>query len=350
MGRNEIVMSDLIAPSRMLNSAPNGQGTHQRALMTKAKLGAIMRTAILACMIGFATISIARAKTCSGEPAPQLHTPSGGFEFQTDSQADTGRNDIRTFWTCVENLDDTDLHVVWYVPQFSQWVPPGKLRKQPRFRKVLPAKPINGCLKYGNVGKTVVAQFLGTQAEEALAWKQVKNQCAGLGGRTTPAPPPEMRTADDVQKRQGGALRPITFEFEINFPSDFEHPHDTMLDLKGTVFLKLISGKEYQLGVNYVVSKFDGRPKGDPSIVRVQPGFTGPAEQLFQFFNASHKQGYLELGPSLDDRNSMAEGSFSFEVSGSKNWELHSTAFQFVDKKENVLASLAVPVFLPATK
>lgn len=272
------------------------------------------------------------ADNCPASKGLKDH-PLASFKFRTGYYEEKGRNGYRDFHTCVENISSGDMHVIWYVPAMNGWVPDGRLWDHPRKRQDgIPHYP-EGCISYSYVGETEIAQFSGTPAEEKLATAQASNRCTGLGSQSTP----ETATASIEASPRPVKLTSMSLPVSVNFPSDLSRPRETMLEFKGEANLEQTSDSSYRSITTYTLSRVEGRPDGNPELVRIKPMFRGLAERLYSFFNRSYPDGFAPL----------ESGRLGFDVSGGEDWAFSPAVFAFVDRDNRVLAEMEIPAFVP---
>src|SRR5262249_54494068 len=140
------------------------------------------------------------------------------------------------FWRidrCVYNPDPKySLHFSWFVPEWETSVPPNCVLEYPHYLPD-PIKPgsagaqtkpttklITSCIDYGNADRLTTAEYLGTEAEEEAAKREDQSQCR-------PAAPLKASLPETP-------LRALAFDADLFFPSDAEHPDQTMLALDST--------------------------------------------------------------------------------------------------------------------
>ncbi|RWD70776.1 hypothetical protein [Mesorhizobium sp.] len=262
------------------------------------------------------------AADCSGDTRQEHHV--GNFNFVTSSWVEEVGN-RRRYVSCVANLDpDSDLLVTWLIPgPYDSYVPDGEAALTPRLRDDLNPRPVDGCLKYANLGATTTAEFLGT--EEDGARNNADNSCG------------QKSSAIQEKKTAAGGLPPEPYadDIRIFFPSDPSHPHDTMLEVTGKVGIKA-EGGSYTSFFDYSARPYKDRPDGRLEDVMIAPSF-GKDSPFLDAFMASNKPSY-----TLEKR-----ATITFTVSGSADhkWQSVEGFYYFVNSKSGqVLSALPVPL------
>ncbi|WP_417607406.1 hypothetical protein [Primorskyibacter flagellatus] len=324
---------------RMFSNVPSGRNPRKNSDRNRSNLGVASIVAIT--LSGIASADPSNVDF-SGIPHPQYHSPPA-FDFTTDSTATRGSNGKRQFWVQVTNQTGKELHVVWHVPTFDQWITPNSQSKQyPRMRDDVLPVPISGCLTYGNKGSSLIADFLGTPRELTYSEAQVANGCKGLNGRVTPAP----RT--DTAESQEASLSPIALEYEILFPSSADTAEKTMLRLTANYSINPETESSYLAALAYDIERVDGYDAGDPSAMTVtvfqEPDGDGAVAEAL---NTSYPEGLtLKLAGPIESGGSTS-GYISFFVNAAEgtNWSMADVAFGFNDSANNRVSTLAAPIF-----
>jgi len=276
-----------------------------------------------------AGVVAASAQTlCEGDTR-QEH-PVGNFNFVTNSRVeDVGTR--RRYVSCVENLDrGSDLLVHWLIPgPYKQYVPSSKAVTTPRLRDDLATRPIPGCLQYGSLGEITTAEFLGTGEDEQrnLSGDCITQTSAVSEAKVVPSGLPPEGYADEVH---------------VFFPSDISNPHETMLELFGKVGLE-VDGGTYSSFFSYAVRQLEGRAEGRVEDVRVEPYFPAANDEFASAFVKSN-------GGMIQALSS--DGNISFDIVGSKEnaWRTIDAYYQFLDKGNNVVARVPIPLLQDAGK
>jgi hypothetical protein len=273
----------------------------------------------------------ALATDCEGT-VEQKHTVQPNFVFFTNSQVfPKDGSGYTKYETCVYNPDPVnDIHVTWFVPgPYDSWVPKTSSTLWPRRQPDGDASPMDGCIRYGNLGEATVAQYFGSvedqKAESAPFEKDCILKAKGQAAVESPA-------ASTVK------LATFTDAFRTYFPSDPLNAHNTMLQLDGTIGIKKISEKEYDTVLTYALSRAEGRLEGSVDGIKIRPHFTGDAEVLLNF--------YSKLYPPESPIEKYS--TIQFPVFGTDNWRLSSGTYEFLDKDDRRLGIVKVPLFIPS--
>jgi hypothetical protein len=274
-------------------------------------------------MISFLSVA-SHASDCTRGSTRQEHRV-GNFNFVTNSFVEEAGKLMR-YVSCVGNFDSgTDLLVNWYIAgPFNTYVPSDDVAYGPRMSDDLVPIPINGCIKYGNLGDHTPAQFMGTAAEQAENGKGSPCVVAQSTGDVKKAEPgvPEGGYEDVVR---------------VFFPSNRERPRETMLVVDGKIGLSP-TGDGYVSYFSYTAQPYKDRPDGNPEQVRVRPAFPF-AQDIFlkAFYNSNSEAVPLQK-----------EGKISFIVaSAGKDWIPVPAFYEFIDESGELLGAIRVPVFGP---
>lgn len=265
----------------------------------------------------------AGAADCEGT-IRQVHRV-GNFSFVTSSHVETGGT-LSSYRSCVLNLDPgTDLYVDWPIAgPYGSYVPALETVTSPRMRRDGDARPIQGCIRYGALGATTPADFMGTMQDEDEA--REGGACATTQARaqvSSPVSLPEMEWSDD---------------FRIFLPSDPKRVAATMLVVQGRLGIRR-EGDGYTSFLDYSAGRYEGRPDGDPEAVQVEVDFPGPSEVLYSDFDRNNPRTRV-LG---------SDGSISFtSASATADWTVATALYRFVDASGQALASLPMPVLVAA--
>ena len=128
------------------------------------------------------------------------------------------------------------------------------------------AKLITSCIEYGNAGRMITAQYLGDEAEEQAAVKEDKSQCQ-------PAAPLKSSSSAEVPRR------PLAFDTDLFFPSDAEHPEQTMLALAASDPIA-VDGNSYASTLDYRLMPAPNSREAVPKLVQMRIVLRGDAERL----------------------------------------------------------------------
>ncbi len=180
-------------------------------------------------------------------------------------------------------------------------------------------------MEYGYFHHPTTAEFIGTAEDDATN----KDQKALCGQRSAnngsaeiePSPLPEDGWKDDIR---------------VFFPTDLTRPHDTMIEVTGTIGIKRkIDGLESYF--YYAANRLDERPDGNVDSVLVSPEFP----KFEKYFSPAFAQSYSKL-PILG-----GEGEIAFHVFGKPddNWQAVQAYYRFEDRNGNVLAVIPMPLF-----
>lgn len=286
----------------------------------------IYRSAALALMQGsfVALASLSYAADCpKGDTRQEHHV--GNFNFVTNSWVeDVGS--LRRYVSCVGNFDrDTDLLVSWHVagPK-DTYVPSDEVRIEPRVSNDLTPRPVNGCIKYGNLGNYDGAQFMGTAADEDQNAKD--NQCI------------VVKTIGDHKLAKPGIPEDgYKDQVRLFVPSNPDKPHDTMLEINGVIGIMPKDGA-FESFFSYSAQKYKGRLDGNPDEVRVHPVFMTADKAYYEAFFENNKE-YSPLG---------SKGEIVFKVTNPTAALVPITAYyEFVSSNNRVVGSIPMPMFGP---
>ncbi|QKD16300.1 hypothetical protein [Mesorhizobium sp. NZP2077] len=182
-------------------------------------------------------------------------------------------------------------------------------------------RPINGCIKFGNLNNYTPAQFMGSAADEAE--NAHSNGCAGLapsGGDTIEGAFLTDGWSDNVR---------------VFFPSDPDNPHDTMLELTGTIGLTNVGEGNYESFFKYRAARYKDRPDGQPGDVTVTPVFPYDREKFFSAYYNTNKEA-ARLG---------SDGNITFKVDAlSAIWRPVPAYYEFRDRQNRVLGAIPMPL------
>lgn len=232
---------------------------------------------------------------------------------------------MRYYVSCVANLDpDSDLYVNWFVSgPFQAYIPSTEAREWRRLKDDASARPVSGCIQYGNLGDVTPADFWGTADDEA----EVSNsgKCAQSGG--------------GAQANQSGPLPEGGLQEAVKLfvPSDVENPHDTMLQIDGQVGIEPAENGGYKSYFYYAADKYKNRPLGDPNQIKVVPVFPIQSENFLAAF--------------LKDNNGTTalslKGQLNFYVPAAKNaqWSTIPAYYEFLDKNDRPVGAIPMPLF-----
>jgi len=262
------------------------------------------------------------------------HHPHGEYDFLTNSRVEPDAQFSRYF-ACVENNNkEAWLRLSWYIPLIGdRWVPPGDYIEQSRLSTDPDARPVLGCVQYGNLGDKVVAQLLGDARDERKSANDASEiECRkSIGFDSQPS-------ADAVELPANG----VSEKTLLFVPSDLSDPINSMLEIDVSYGIK--TGCEgYASFFMYRAEPYKGSSKADPSQIRIRPRFTPDAKSLYNTFNEQVASDCVKL----DNK-----GGFGFSVVGTNknNWTIQPAFYDFVDKDGNILSSLSVPLFAPAAR
>ena len=108
-----------------------------------------------------------------------------------------------------------------------------------------------------------------------------------------------------------------------------------LLQLDGSVGLKLISSTSYQSYFGYRLFPYDERSDGEPSKLTLRPAFRGTSETLLGSFLKTHPEPIR-----------MSEkGVISFEVSGIEKPRLTYGSYEIFDQNGQSVGTVDFPVF-----
>lgn len=282
-----------------------------------------MRSLVLVgALISIDGSSAMAAADCAGETRQEHHI--GNFDFVTSSWVEPVGERMR-YVSCVANLDEgSDLLVHWFIPgPYKSYVPSSKAVSTPRLRDDVEPRPVTGCLQFGQLGELTNADFLGTKDDQE---KNGNGDC-------------ERQVAEKIFTK-AAALPDNDYADELvaYFPSDAEDPYNTMLHLRGKIGI-VTDGSMYRNFFEYQVGPLEGREKGKVSDVRVEPFFPGSAEIAYAFYKDAGTDFSKVLNPS---------GYIAFDVVGKSldHWKAVEAYYQFLDKNNNIVAVVPMPLLL----
>ncbi|MEY9199441.1 hypothetical protein ABIA16_004620 [Sinorhizobium fredii] len=284
------------------------------------KLLAIVFVAFLS-----ATPALAEGR-CAGL-TPQHHS-RGSYDFSTNSRVESDGK-FSKYFACVENNDQDDwLRLSWFIPLMNErWVPPGGALEEFRLSSDANARPVLGCLQYGNLQDKVVAQLLGDTKDEQRSGGTNEVECRSSLGF-------DMRREDVVELPPNGILH----EQRVYVPTDLKDPIGSMLEVNVSFGVKPTSDG-YNSFFSYSVDSYKGSTKANPASVRLRPKFSHDAEALYAAFTNQMNADYVQV---------EKQGAFNFTIAGAKHWRIEPVVYEFVDKDDNVLTTLHVSLFAPA--
>jgi hypothetical protein len=257
------------------------------------------------------------------------------FDFDTSTwvvpaalyvAANSGPYQIVVF-TCVGNNDSKGiLQFDWLVPRHQGWLEPGKISASPRLVRGTSPTPYDGCLRYGNKGDSIPAQFLGGDDDKTSIDSENKVGCRTAIARGT------LGT--------GGGIFDFLLPFRNFFPSDSTKPKETMLQISGQIGVQKLGGDRYSSLLQYAINP-SSESEGKASNATLRPAFLGAGgEALLRAFR--------EKNP---ERLSLAEnGTVRFEVSNVRNAALIYESYEILDVDGKVVASIAVPLFVSSER
>ncbi|MER9242852.1 hypothetical protein [Mesorhizobium sp. M0633] len=286
----------------------------------------IIQHTTLALLLGSLVLfaSPSNAADCpTGETRQEHHV--GNFNFVTNSWVEESGK-LRRYVSCVGNFDrDSDLLVTWHVAgPTGTYVPSDDVATERRMSNDLNPRPVNGCIKYGNLGDYAGAQFIGSAADEDENAKD--NPCTvanTLGGPELAKPGiPEDGYSDQVR---------------VFFPSNPDKPRETMLEINGVIGISPIDGA-FESFFTYSAQKYKDRPDGNPDAIRVRPIFVTAPESYYKAFFDYNKE-ITPLG---------SKGNIVFTVFHSNTNLVPATAFyEFISSDNRVVGSIPMPIFGP---
>lgn len=266
------------------------------------------------------------AADCQGDTRQEHHI--GNFDFVTSSWVEPAGERMR-YVSCVANLDEgSDLLVHWFIPgPYRSYVPSSRAVPTPRLRDDVNPRPVTGCLQFGQLGEMTKAEFLGTgEDEEENGDGDCKRQAAE-NWILNAAALPDKGYADDIV---------------VYFPSDSKDPRNTMLELRGKIGI-MPKGSTYQSFFHYQVNRLAGREKGNISDVRVEPFFPGKAEFAYSFYKESIGD-FSKLLKPADNITFNVIGEFSDQ------WRVVEAYYKFIDRNNEVVAFVSLPLLLEDIK
>jgi hypothetical protein len=278
--------------------------------------------AILPSMLAFAPM--ANAADCPNGDTRQVHNV-GNFHFVTNSWVEHQGN-LRRYVSCVGNLDqNTDLLVTWFVAGPSgTYVPSDQVSMTPRMSNDLDPRPVNGCIKYGNLGDRTPAQFMGSKADEDANTKG--NYCQ------TGSEDAKQSVAENGIPADGWRDQVRVF-----FPSNPENPHDTMLEVTGVIGIEP-KGDSFESFFSYQANQYKGRTEGNPEGISVRPVFPYAGDFFIKAFSENNNP-FKAMG---------REGDIRWMVKDPKpSWAPVPAYYEFVDRENRVLGSIPMPLFGP---
>jgi len=284
-----------------------------------------MRAAIGAAIALFGLVGVAHSNDCSGDIAQEHHP--GNFNFLTNSWMEPSGNFYR-YVGCVKNLDAVnDLKVDWYIPGPNRsWIPPDEALPNPRLSADGQARPIDGCIEYGNLTDTTVAQFLGDALDEEYSHSARETECKG------PVKASNFERPEIQFPSEGWQQEIHTF-----FPSDLEKEHDTLLELWGKLNIKLIDS-EYVIDFSYEAAPYKGRLDGNPNDVLFRPIFPNDRDYFDKAVRSDVGiDAFQKLGPKGSIR-------YAFSVFFDR-WVISPAFFEFSDLGQKPIAYVQFPAF-----
>jgi hypothetical protein len=291
----------------------------------------------------------AHAQTCDG-PTFQSHNTKPQ-PFDTNSHLELGDYEYTTcitprlqkrkgeFWRidrCVYNPDPKySFHFSWFVPEWEAWVPPSCVLEYPHYLpdRLKPGAPaaqqtkpvtnlITSCIEYGNAGRMTTAQYLGDESEKQAAANEDQSQCK-------PAGPLKASLVETP-------LRTLAFEADLFFPSDAEHPEQTMLALTANYSID-VDGDSYASTLEYRLKPAPNSPEAVPKLAAMRVVMRGDAERLVQFLTPRSREPI-----PLQEEDSVR----LLQVRGEGPWRLVQAVLQFFDQKARPVAKAQIPVFV----
>lgn len=293
-------------------------------------MGGPLKQFIIAVIGGIAAIggmeSAFAEERCVGPT--RKHHPLGEYDFTTNSRVEQD-GEFSKYFACVENnSEDNWLRLSWFIPRITdRWVAPADFAEVFRLSTDAGARPIEGCIQYGNLGRKVVAQFLGDANDERRSANNTAEvECRKeLGLDSAPA-------EDVVELPPNG----ISEESRIFVPSDLSDPLNSMLEVNFSYGVKQ-QAEGYDSFFAYSAKPYKGSTKANPEAVHLRSRFTPDAKVLYGAWSEATSN-YIQLAK---------EGAFSFSVAGDNKWKIEPAFYDFVDKDGNILTSLTVPLFEP---
>ena len=187
----------------------------------------------------------------------------GSYSFETNHSYTPGQP-LNIYRTCIRNLSkDGDLFINWYIPGPRKvYVLPGELQVFPRRSLDPDARPLNGCLEYGNSGDLTVAEFLGDKDDEARSNSEKESKCKEYVGL-------DIRKVDlKIEVPVESSTLQWSDKVGINIPSDPLEPRDSMLRLEAEYGVSYNTEKSaHEAYFYYSANRIEGREKGDPNAV-----------------------------------------------------------------------------------
>ena len=192
------------------------------------------------------------------------------------------------------------------------------------------AKPLIGCIEYGNLGERNVAQFLGDARDELATGSAGETECrAGAKSALLSEQSPEVELPPE----------PWSESVQAYFPSDLSRSHETLLKLDGTIQIVGKPNEGYSTVFSYSVQPYEGRPDGKPSDLRVRLYFPEFNKNLLaEFYNINKTVIY-----TLEAKNEITY----FIPSFSNKWIIVSAFLEFIDQNDKIVATIRIPAFTP---
>lgn len=270
------------------------------------------------------------ADECPGD-TPQDHRVRN-FHFFTNSWSKPAGGDLFEYSTCVANRDrESDLYINWFIPgPNGNYVPSDEVLIWPRLREDRKPRPIDSCIEFGNLRDVTTAAFLGTSTDEAKNGSQRSPNCEQSASAPTTSSTDSTRGARLPEKW----IAPI----RAFFPADSTKPRESMLELNGSLMVRMISASGYTTSLSYQVHPFKGRQGGDPNAIEIRPVFALGDEALAALFRTQ-----LPESLPLRDKDTI---EFVVKSARENSWRTTEGRYLFIDRARNtVVGSLPFPLF-----
>ncbi len=300
----------------------------------RSAYGPIWVLAFAAALFAFGSAHAQNQKLSCPSNLKKNH-PEMPFDFDTSTSvapaalyvaSNTGPYQMVVF-TCVGNNDSKGLlQFDWLTPRHHGWLEPGRISTSPRLVRGNSPTPYDGCLRFGNKGDSIQAQFFGGDDDRAGIEAEHKVGCRTAIARGTAG-------------TGGGGIFDFLLPFRNSFPSDSNKPNETMMQISGQVGIQKIGSDRYSSLLQYAINP-SSESAGKASSARLRPAFRGAGEK---FVGA-----YREKNP--EQMPLASSGTVRFEVANVGNASLIYEAYEILDSEGKVVASIAVPLFAPSER
>lgn len=286
----------------------------------------LVHTSVLASAAFLVAID-ANADKCADAEYQKHQT--GAHNFATSSAVETSGSRTR-YWSCVSNLDHSgDLRIHWYVPGPGPgWIPAGTHLDTPRFGHP-EARPISGCLKYGNLANIIHnAEFLGSKREAKRSTREQESNCRH------PIPFRDRQASTYYFERPSNGWMD---QFRLFFPTNLEDTYNTMVRLEAKVSVS-INEEVTSINMVYQASLLEGRNSGDPTMVRYVVRFPSAESMLADI-------AYRQI--SSEPQSLGEDGGFAFDITNAQMYRMAPMAIKFLDTRNELLGVFEASVLTP---